>query len=316
MDLLPPESGFLVIDKPEGPTSHDVVQIVRRQLSGRKVGHLGTLDPMATGVLPLAIGKATRLVKFLKDGVKVYEGTIRLGFSTDTYDKQGRPSSPSANPRTSQEQLNELAVRMSGEQSQLPPQFSAKKVRGVRAYRLAREGISTEIAPQRVQIDHLIFALASCDEIHFTIRCSAGTYVRSVAHDLGVQLGCGAHVSRLRRLASGEFAQSQSVALGELDGLRPAEIAVRMISLARVLVHFPSVVADAAVERALSAGQDFRVLEPPTGIEEEKCLVRVLSPDGRMLGLAEPVSVAAPASAAFEQTEFRFHPVVVLMATR
>ena len=151
-----------MIDKPEGKTSHDVVQAVRRHLGVRKVGHLGTLDPMATGVLPLALGKATRLVEFLKGGRKVYEGTIRLGFSTNTYDREGLPASDLVVPEVTQEQLTQQAARMSGEQLQTPPPFSAKKLQGVRAYRLARRGKPVPLAACPVHIDALSFTLSVC----------------------------------------------------------------------------------------------------------------------------------------------------------
>ena len=155
--------GFLVIDKPEGMTSHDVVQVVRRRLGLRKVGHLGTLDPMATGVLPLALGKATRLVEFLKGGRKVYEGTIRLGFSTNTYDREGEPASDVIEPRVTQEQLSQQAAGMLGEQLQMPPPFSAKKLQGVPAYRLARQGKPVPLTACPVHIDAL--------ELHFVRVC-------------------------------------------------------------------------------------------------------------------------------------------------
>src|SRR5262245_18432425 len=181
--------GFLIIDKPQGMTSHDVVQAVRKHLSLRRVGHMGTLDPMATGVLPLALGKATRLVDFLKGGRKVYEGTIRLGFSTTTYDGEGEPSSEVVVPQISQEQLSQQAARMRGEQLQTPPISSVKRIGGVRAYRLARLGEPVRLPACRVSINALSFTLSAADEVEFTICCSAGTYVRSVAHDLGCNLG-------------------------------------------------------------------------------------------------------------------------------
>src|SRR4030095_10660205 len=192
MQLSEPLSGFFVIDKPEGLTSHDIVQAARRHLAIRKIGHLGTLDPMATGVLPLAVGKATRLVRFLKTGARVYEGTIRLGFSTDTYDRQGRPNSAPVSSKVAQEQLSSLAIDMSGERQQVPPPFSAKRLKGVRAYTLAREGACVTIAPQLIRVEALEFRLREAHEVDFFIRCSPGTYIRSIAHNLGAKLGCGA----------------------------------------------------------------------------------------------------------------------------
>ena len=316
MDLFPPESGFLIIDKPEGVTSHDVVQTVRRHLRMRKVGHLGTLDPMATGVLPIALGKATRLVEFLKEGPKVYEGTIRLGFSTDTYDKEGQPTSERIVPQATQEQLNRLAVEMSGEQWQVPPPFSAKKIQGVPAYRLARKGIGVEIAPQRVQIHQLAFDLRGSDAVEFAVSCSAGTYVRSLAHDLGAKLGCGAHLSRLRRMASGEFSDCQTISLEKFQKLSPVELSGHMIGLNGVLSHYPMVLADAAAEQALSVGRDFSVQLPELGNREAKRLFRVFSADGRLLGLAEPVAAEERADHVSRPGDFWVHPVVVLVASK
>ena len=214
-------------------TSHDVVQVVRRRLGLRKVGHLGTLDPMATGVLPLALGKATRLVEFLKGGRKVYEGTIRLGFSTNTYDREGEPASDVMEPRVTQEQLSQQAAGMLGEQLQMPPPFSAKKLQGVPAYRLARQGKPVPLTACPVHIDALSFTLSgsTTDEVEFTICCSAGTYVRSVAHDLGSNLGCGAHLVRLRRTGSGEFSLQQSMSLAEFNQASIEDLTARLIPL-------------------------------------------------------------------------------------
>jgi tRNA pseudouridine55 synthase len=316
MNLFPPESGFLIIDKPEGITSHDVVLAVRRHLRIRKVGHLGTLDPMATGVLPIALGKATRLIEFLKEGPKVYEGTIRLGFSTNTYDKEGQPISERIQPQTNQEQLDRLAVEMSGEQWQVPPPFSAKKIQGVPAYRLARKGIGVRISPQRVQIHQLAFDLRGSDVVEFAMRCSAGTYVRSLAHDLGAKLGCGAHLSRLRRIASGEFSDCQTISLADFRRLSPIELSGHMIGLSKVLSHWPIVLADAAVEQALSMGRDFSVQLPEQGHREAKCLIRILSTDGRLLGLAEAAAVQERADRVSRPGDFWVHPVVVLVASK
>src|SRR3974377_840925 len=211
-----PESGFLVIDKPEGVTSHDVVIFVRRLVKLRRVGHLGTLDPMATGVLPLALGKATRLIQFLIEGTKIYHGTIRLGHSTSTYDREGRPTSNFTIPCFSSATLEKISEELLGEHWQVPPPFSAKKIRGIRAYQLARQGKSPELEAQKVQIRKLVLQKLSAEVIHLEIHCSAGTYVRSIAHEVGKRLGCGAHLASLRRLASGEFGLERAVEMERL----------------------------------------------------------------------------------------------------
>jgi tRNA pseudouridine55 synthase len=307
--------GFLVIDKPEGMTSHDVVQVVRRRLGLRKVGHLGTLDPMATGVLPLALGKATRLVEFLKGGRKVYEGTIRLGFSTSTYDREGEPASDVIEPRVTQDQLIQQAAKMWGDQLQMPPPFSAKKLQGVPAYRLARQGKAVPLAACPVHIDALTFTLSesTTDEVEFTISCSAGTYVRSVAHDLGNNLGCGAHLVRLRRTGSGEFSLRQSISLKDLDQSSIGALTARLIPLNHVLTEYPALRVDAETETGIAQGKVFscgNVQGRPRSAESS--WHRVLSSEGLLIALAKP-AVAADANDAQSSSARRWHLTVVLI---
>ncbi len=297
-------------------TSHDVVQVVRRRLGLRKVGHLGTLDPMATGVLPLALGKATRLVEFLKGGRKVYEGTIRLGFSTNTYDREGEPASDVIEPRVTQEQLSQQAAGMLGEQLQMPPPFSAKKLKGVPAYRLARQGKPVPLIACPVQIDALSFTLSgsAADEVEFTISCSAGTYVRSVAHDLGSNLGCGAHLVRLRRSGSGEFSLQQAMPLAEFSEASIEDLIARLIPLNRVLTEFPALRVDAETETAIALGKVFSCGnvqgQPRSG---ETSWHRVLSSEGLLIAIAKPVT-AADVSDPQSSSTMLWHPSVVLIA--
>lgn len=308
------ESGFFVLDKPEGVTSHDVVQAVRRHLKFRKIGHLGTLDPMATGVLPLALGKATRLIEFLKEGLKIYEGTLRLGFSTDTYDRDGQPTSDPTSPQVSQEQLNQLGAEVSGDQHQVPPPFSAKRVQGVRAYELARQGVPFSMAAQKVRIERLEFRLREPDEVDFLVRCSAGTYVRSIVHDLGTRLGCGAHLTRLRRLASGDFLQSQSITLSKFTQTAPTELAGRMIRIEQVLLGSPAVCVDPAAEAAIASGRDFQVAHGELPSEAGRAaFVRVLSSNGHLVALAAPQQRNNSAKEDLPP-DASFHPFLVLAA--
>jgi tRNA pseudouridine55 synthase len=308
--------GFLVIDKPEGMTSHDVVRVVRRRLGVRKVGHLGTLDPMATGVLPLALGKATRLVEFLKGGRKIYEGSIRLGFSTNTYDREGQPSSSVVVPEVTQEQLSQQAAKMLGEQLQMPPPFSAKKLQGVPAYRLARHGKPVSLTACPVQIDALSFTLSGpkTDEVDFAICCSTGTYVRSVAHDLGGSLGCGAHLVRLRRTQSGEFSLQQAISLTDFHQVAHEDLKARLIPLNRVLSDYPTLRVDAETETAIALGKLFSCegveRQPDSG---ETSWHRVLSSEGLLIALAKPVAVA-DASETNHPVAVHWHPAVVLIA--
>ena len=198
-------NSVLIIDKPAGLTSHDVVNRVRRILNQRSVGHLGTLDPMATGVLPLVVGSFTRLAQFYTTSEKTYEGTIRFGFSTDTYDAEGEPTSPLQDVTLDQDQLEVIAATFRGVIEQFPPPFSAKKIQGVPAYKLARK--HKEVVLQPVQVEIKEFEILSIDaaRAHFRARVASGTYMRSVAHDMGKALGCGAHLESLRRTAVAEF---------------------------------------------------------------------------------------------------------------
>ncbi len=193
------------MDKPAGWTSHDVVNKIRRIAGERSVGHLGTLDPLATGVLPLLVGRATRLAKFYGSSDKVYEATIRFGFATTTYDTEGDATTDAVSVTLDREQLDGALAQFRGPISQVPPAFSAKKIRGVAAYKLARRDQVVELAPVNVEIHSLELLRVSGDMVELRVHCSSGTYIRSLAHDLGQVLGCGAHLTVLRRTRSGEF---------------------------------------------------------------------------------------------------------------
>jgi len=211
--------GVLVIDKPAGMTSHDVVVRVRRVTGERSVGHLGTLDPMATGVLPLVLGRFTRLAQFYNNSEKVYEGSIRLGVATDTYDAEGAPLGPSKSFLGTLEDLQNAAAKFVGNIQQLPPPFSAKKVAGVPAYKLARKKRGVELNPVEVHVKRFEILSLNGDRAKFQAAVGSGTYVRSLAHDLGRELGIGAHLSELRRLQSGEFDVENAASLRELEAV-------------------------------------------------------------------------------------------------
>ena len=192
-------NAILVVDKAAGLTSHDVVNRVRRILQQRSVGHLGTLDPMATGVLPLVIGNFTRLAQFYLSAEKTYEGMIRFGFATDTYDAEGEATSPAQAVTLSVEQVHDLARGFRGMVSQVPPPFSAKKIQGVPAYKLARKHHEVQLKPVEVEIREFEILAVEGDRAAFRARVSPGTYMRSVAHDMGRQAGCGAHLASLAK---------------------------------------------------------------------------------------------------------------------
>lgn len=209
-------NGVLIIDKPSGCTSHDVVARVRRIVGEKSVGHLGTLDPMATGILPLVLGKWTRLAQFYTQSAKTYEGCIRFGFATDTYDAEGEASSPEVAVRLDPSGLAGVATTFVGSSDQMPPPFSAKKIKGVPAYKLAREQKPVELTPKRVTIESLEIVSVEGNSCHFRAAVSSGTYIRSIAHEMGRRMGCGAHLASLRRTAFAEFTLGDAVTLDRL----------------------------------------------------------------------------------------------------
>jgi tRNA pseudouridine55 synthase len=209
-------NALLVLDKPAGFTSHDIVNRVRRITGERSVGHLGTLDPMATGVLPLVLGRFTRLAQFFNDGLKVYEGEIRFGFATDTYDAEGEAVGPSSSVSPTLAEIQRHLPVLCGRILQLPPVYSAKKINGVAAYKLARNDKPVTMKPAEVTVHRFEIQSVSGDRARFVAEVSAGTYIRSLAHDLGQALGCGAHLAELRRTKAGEFSLEQSITLDAL----------------------------------------------------------------------------------------------------
>jgi tRNA pseudouridine55 synthase len=209
-------NGLLVIDKPSGMTSHDVVSRLRRATGESMIGHLGTLDPLATGVLPLLLGKYTRLAQFFGPLPKTYTGAIRFGFATDTYDADGIPSTPVSGGLPSDPEIQAAAAHFRGQVEQTPPPFSAKKVDGKPAYKAARRGETVVLKPVSLLIEEFTIGERQGEYAEFTMRISSGGYVRSVAHDLGKLLGCGAHLARLRRVAAGPFTLAQALTLEEM----------------------------------------------------------------------------------------------------
>ncbi len=206
----------LIIDKAAGITSHDVINRARRILGLRSIGHLGTLDPAATGVLPLVVGNFTRLAQFYLGAEKQYEGVIRLGFATDTYDAEGDPVGPEQTVDCTLELVREAASRFLGKIEQMPPPFSAKKIRGVPAYKLARKQQEVPLDPVTVEVHKLEVLTLEARRIRFRARVGAGTYMRSIAHDMGKALGCGGHLESLRRTAHGEFTLAEAHTLEEV----------------------------------------------------------------------------------------------------
>src|SRR5271170_5502769 len=237
-------NGLLVLDKPAGMTSHDVVAIVRRATGEKSIGHLGTLDPMATGVLPLLLGKYTRLAQFFGQADKHYTGHIRFGFATDTFDSDGIPAAEARPLTESLEQLRALGRRFQGELDQLPPIFSAKKINGVAAHKLARAGVEVAIKPARITIHNFELTSLDGDTATFAMSVSAGGYVRSVAHELGQLAQCGAHLSSLRRTAAGALTLKQSITIDQLKKSSAVEIESLLPHPRTLLPEMPSVTVD------------------------------------------------------------------------
>ena len=224
-------NGVIVIDKPPALTSHDVVDRVRRILSQRSVGHLGTLDPSATGVLPIVLGNLTRLAQFYAHSEKTYEGAIHFGFATDTYDAQGAPTSPAQDIHLNLDDVRALAAHFRGTLEQMPPPFSAKKIAGVPAYKLARKKKEVQLTAVPVEIKEFEILAVAADQATFRARVASGTYIRSVAHDMGQKLGCGAHLVSLRRTAAAEFT------IEDAHSLPALEAAMQQGTVESLLIH-------------------------------------------------------------------------------
>ena len=233
MSLLPPKEmeGVLLVDKPKGLTSHDVVYHLRRKLQIKKIGHAGTLDPMATGVLVMLIGKATRISQYLMSVDKVYEGEATLGVVTDSQDAEGEIMSTQPVPELTEARVREVMKGFLGDQYQTPPMHSAIKIGGVPLYKLARKGEEMEREPRFIRIAAFNLRSFATPKITFDLHCTKGTYVRTVASDLGQKLGCGAHLSALRRTGSGKFTIGQCLPLEQIEALSLPEIQKRLIPI-------------------------------------------------------------------------------------
>ncbi len=256
-------NGLLVLDKPAGMTSHDVVAIVRRATGERSIGHLGTLDPMATGVLPLLLGKYTRLAQFFGQAEKSYTGTIRFGFSTDSFDADGEATSDPRPLQHSLEELRALAANFKGQMQQVPPIFSAKKIDGVPAHKLARAGKPVPVKPATILIHSLSLTALEGDTASFEMTISAGGYVRSVAHELGQLAGCGAHLSSLRRTRAGAFTLAEALRVEQLKALAGDLAAVEALlpHPRTMLAEMPSVTVDEQTAGRLRNGMQINLPE-------------------------------------------------------
>jgi tRNA pseudouridine55 synthase len=301
-------NGVLIIDKPAGLTSHDVVNRVRRILDERSIGHLGTLDPMATGVLPLVIGSLTRLAQFYTTSEKTYEGTIRFGFATDTYDADGEATTTPQAVTLRPEEVEAVAARFRGVIEQTPPPFSAKKIKGVPAYKLARQQKEVVLKPVQVEIKEFAILGVETDRTHFRARVASGTYMRSVAHEMGRELACGAHLESLRRTSVAEFsledahtleAVANAAAVATPNGIDNSfPLDDLFMHPRKLLPHLPSVTADEPTAARIRSGRTVNLPDL-----SRARLVKVFSGQRELIAIATRIAGTL------------FHPKIVLCGT-
>ncbi len=278
-------NGIVLIDKPSGCTSHDVVNRWRKWANTKRVGHLGTLDPMATGLLVLITGTATRLARFFEKANKTYVAEIAFGLVSDTYDADGQIAETGV-PAPAPAAIRSALDRFRGRFLQTPPPVSAKKIKGVPAYKLVRKQIPVELEPVEVEITRLEVEFLAHDRIALLVSCSAGTYLRGLAHDLGQQLGCGAILTKLRRTEAGEFTIQDAKTLDEIASLAAAgRLTEAVIPSARLLTNFPAEYVDLATETQIRQGRDFRT--SPFVVSPGAPFVRALSRSGELIAIGE-----------------------------
>jgi tRNA pseudouridine55 synthase len=292
-------NGVLIIDKPAGLTSHDVVNRVRRILHERSVGHLGTLDPSATGVLPLVLGSLTRLAQFYTASEKAYEGVIRFGFATDTYDADGELAGTPQTVSPTLDELRRIAARFRGFVEQMPPAFSAKKIQGVPAYKLARKQKEVALKPVQVEIKEFEIMAVDGECASFRARVASGTYLRSVAHDMGQQMGCGAHLQSLRRTAVAEFDLADAHTLEELKtAAQDDDLDDLFVHPRKILPRLPSVTATEDVAAHIRSGRTVNLPEFTKAAQ-----VKVFSGQRELIAIATRVAGTL------------FHPRIVLVGS-
>jgi len=298
--------GILVVNKPRGRTSHDVVEAVRRLVGFRQIGHLGTLDPLATGVLVLALGRATRLARFYSSRRKRYTCAVRFGFATDTYDADGDALGPDAAPAIDASIVEALAAQFVGRIQQVPPSFSAKKIHGRPAHELARKHKPVKLDPVEVEVFEFRLTAVEGSMARFAVECGGGTYIRSLAHEMGKLQGCGAHLAEIVRTAVGEFTLDHAVPLADLESdAREGKLAERVIRIENLLADLPRAVVLPVVEKRVRHGAKFNVplaqIQPGKVIAAEgapaqldagewsPARLRVFNQQGQLIAIAEPV---------------------------
>lgn len=303
--------GLILVNKPSGYTSHDVIINLRKAFHTQRIGHFGTLDPLATGLLIVAVGNATRLFPFFSKADKLYTGQITLGFSTDTYDSEGKPTSPEVKEWPKKDALLETMKRLEGEIEQIPPLFSAKKYRGKPLYTLARRKKELPLKPCRVFIYFFRLRRFSPPLINFEVECSSGTYIRSLAHDLGQILGCGAHLSALERVETGGFKLSEAHTLEEIkEHTKEGKMEQFFIPIESILPQFPKIILTLSGSLMAKNGNMIypeSILKVVSNTPEKasfsrgnEAVFRLFNEEGKLLAFAR------------KGTEDRLHPFLVM----
>ena len=302
----PPCDGILVINKPSERTSHDVVESVRKIAGFRGIGHLGTLDPLATGVLVVALGRATRLARFYTGRRKRYSCAVRFGFETDTYDADGEALGPDKAPALNAEEIAAYAAQFLGKIQQTPPAYSAKKIQGRPAHELARKNKPVKLEPVAVEVFEFRLTSVEGSVARFAVECGAGTYIRSLAYDLGKLQGCGAHLAEITRTAVGEFTLDDAHSLAELEqDAKAGRLLERVIPLEKLLTDLPRTTVLPIVEKRVRHGAKFNVtlahIQPglanaaqnaPAQLDSgdwTPSRLRVFNQQGQLIAIAEPV---------------------------
>ena len=288
-----------MLDKPSGWTSHDAVNKMRRIAGTKKIGHLGTLDPLATGVLPLVVGRATRLAQFYTKDRKAYSATIRFGHSTDSYDRDGVRTSEEKQFELKSDAVEQMLVQFRGPLAQMPPPVSAKKINGVPAYKLVRQQKPVELKPVDIEVFRLDLIRIEGADIQVHLECTAGTYVRSIAHELGQLIGCGAYVQELRRTLSGEFAIADARTLEQVEEVaQQGHFEDALLKGERLLPAFPAETVDLLTESQIRQGRDFRT--SPFRVSQSARLVKAMSQTGELIAIGE------------QKLPNLYHPILVL----
>jgi tRNA pseudouridine55 synthase len=262
------------------------VDRLRRIAQTRRIGHLGTLDPMATGVLPLIIGRATRLAQFFRTNDKKYDAVVRFGLTTDSYDRGGTVTTTSPGFELHRDDLEKALEAYRGTFLQAPPPVSAKKIKGIPAYKLSRKNVPVDLEPVEVTIYSLVVLAITKDTVRLHVHCSGGTYIRSIGHDLGQRMGCGAIIDQLRRTASGDFSEEQAHTIEDLELLSErGRLTEALIPAAQLLPHFPSETVDALTAGQIRQGRDFRV--SPFRSRESQQFVKAVTSEGELIAIGE-----------------------------